>query len=673
MEVLDAGADSGRPDAPARGFRPDIDGLRALAILVVVAFHAELPGFTGGFVGVDVFFVISGYLISRNLLQESEHEGRVALGRFWARRIRRLVPALGVMLVVTLLLAVPVLSSFDLRTAAGDARAAALYVSNFRFADQTSGYFAAGTERSVFLHTWSLGVEEQFYLAWPLVFAAVCTTSRRRRATTRAQLGFVLALILAGSLAWSLALTARGSTMAFFGPFGRAWEFAAAGLLVILFPRPIRTRWWRTVAASAGVAAIAWSTFAFDGSDTYPGARALIPCIGALLLIAACGSGVDDRTFVERILVLPPVRWIGRVSYSWYLWHWPLIVLAVLWLDDGSWRIRTAAAAASLAVAALAHHLVENPVRFSRSLASAPRATYALGAAVTAAALLATVVVDRSADAEVARSSLLRDVDQAKGQWLTLECPAERSTRGGVEYCEEGDAGAGRTVLVVGDSHGRVWQHAFGEAGRRANVRVVVRWLGWCPAIPVEVDEYFGIDHEGCIRFREDTASLVDELHPDAVVLVDSVGYESHVLDGRGNLVEDPDEQAAVWSRAFRDHVEELRRLTRVATVSGTPVLPTDPTACIAEHDALEPCTPSRSEALRSGNRLRAAEQRVLAEMGDVRSLDITHDLCDESSCRLAIDGTITYVDQSHLSFGYTRRHVDEIARLLDALVSGSG
>ena len=417
-----------------------MDGLRAVAIVLVVAFHVGLAGFSGGFIGVDVFFVISGFLITRGLVAESERQGRPALLRFWARRVRRLVPALGLMLVVVLGLALVVVPFVEWQTVASQARAAALYVSNLAFARQATDYFAPNIDTSLFLHTWSLGVEEQFYLLWPLLVLAVCVVVKDRPAPRRAALAVTFGVTFAASLALCIVQTANGSAYAFFGLPARAWEFAAAGLLAIA-PVPDSWRGARlaVVSASLGIAALALATATYSQDSTYPGYRALLPVIGALLVIhggTARRSTTDPAAVagstnpVSATLALPPLQWLGRVSYSWYLWHWPFILLAVQWVGRDSVPVRAGAALVALGVGVVAHAIVENPARFDPRLVRSRRLTYSMGAAITALVLVVSVGLDERGQRRlVPRTIRLADLGGRVGPEVRLRAPDAHARR----------------------------------------------------------------------------------------------------------------------------------------------------------------------------------------------------------------------------------------------------
>ncbi len=265
-------------------FRSDLDGLRAVAIVLVVGYHIGLTGFDGGFVGVDVFFVLSGFLITRNLLGELDRRD-VSLTRFWAKRIRRLMPALTLVTVMTLAASMLVLTPFDWAATARDGLASLFYVSNITFAQQSLNYFAGGVERSPFLHTWSLSVEEQFYLVWPIAFAVLARLVRSP-GVRRAVLGLLFASTSAVSFLLAMKLTARGTPWSFFSLPTRAWEFGLAGLLALVARSPRFTSGPQaaSVVAGCGGVLLAVSLLVLDGSSRHPGMVTLLPVTGTLQL-----------------------------------------------------------------------------------------------------------------------------------------------------------------------------------------------------------------------------------------------------------------------------------------------------------------------------------------------------------------------------------------------------
>lgn len=328
-----------RRDKPASGqkilsatqFRPDIEGLRAVAILTVVLYHAGVPGLRGGFVGVDVFFVVSGFLITGLLVREVARTGTVGLASFYAARARRLLPAAAVVLVATSVAAAVLLPPLQARKVLGDTVAAALYLGNYRFAIEGTDYLA-DTAPSPLQHYWSLGVEEQFYLVWPALILGVAWWLRRRsagggRGTASLPYFVVLAVLAGGSLALCVLWTRTLPAWAFFSLPTRAWELAIGGLVALT-----ATQWRRlppvcaAVVGWGGLALILATCNQIGAATPYPGTAALLPVLGTALVIGA-GCATPDLG-VGRLLSKPVLRAIGRVSYSWYLWHWPALLLA---------------------------------------------------------------------------------------------------------------------------------------------------------------------------------------------------------------------------------------------------------------------------------------------------------------------------------------------------------
>ena len=355
-------------------YRGDIDGLRAVAVTLVVLFHVGLSVLPGGFVGVDVFYVISGFLITGLLVRELRSSGTVSITNFYARRVRRLLPLSALVLVTTAIASRFLAPVLDRPGIGLDIRAAAMYVANWHYASASTQYMAS-TGKSPVLHYWSLSVEEQFYVLWPLLLLLVSIGAARRSW----QVGFrriavTLGALGAASFALSVVTTTASGPFAFFGLHTRAWEMAVGAGLSLATDRWLR--WpalWSISLGWIGLLMILASAGLLTGDTPYPGSAAALPVLGTAMLLA---SGAAQTSWsVGRLLSLPPVRYLGRISYAWYLWHWPcLVLLGGVGADSaegagdqsaggaGVTRL-VAAIAASLALSVLSHHFVENPAR----------------------------------------------------------------------------------------------------------------------------------------------------------------------------------------------------------------------------------------------------------------------------------------------------------------------
>ncbi|MCW2994172.1 MAG: acyltransferase, partial [Conexibacter sp.] len=490
--------------AGAHGIRPEIQALRALAVSLVVAWHLWPAAVPGGFVGVDVFFAISGFLITTLLLREVEATGRVSLRDFWARRARRILPAaltvVGACALATALL-VPVT---DWARFFGDFRASTLYVQNWHLAGQAVDYLHASDGPSPVQHFWSLAVEEQFYLVWPLVIlGAVLVTRGRGERTRRLVLLGALGTITAVSLAYGIAHTHSHPADAYFATTTRGWELGAGALLALLPQREHSPAWVRAMLSWIGLAAIGVAAFAYTNATPFPGLAAALPVLGAVAVIRA--GAPSSFGAPAPLLRLAPLQRLGDLSYSVYLWHWPLIVLAPYALHhDLDTPTRLGILMLTLLLSLLSKALIEDPVRRARVL-TRHRARWTFVAAATASLTLLAltnvgtqhVQAEIHHDAQITQRTLAhkprcfgaaardprRTCVNAKLTRTVVPTPVQApkmdnapckvvESSGRIRVCAFGaEAAPGiRTVALIGDSHASHWRSALDA---------VVKARGW--------------------------------------------------------------------------------------------------------------------------------------------------------------------------------------------------
>jgi len=395
---------------PKIAFRADLQGLRAVAITLVVLAHAGMPGMAGGFVGVDVFFVLSGYLITGILVREYAASGEIQLAAFIARRLRRLLPALLVMLILVMLIGRLLLSGHEFTEQTASVGYAATWTSNLFFAFTAFDYFAELHFRDLFLHTWSLGVEEQYYLLWPTLSLLLMALAKWHLVNRggRSFLLLSLGMLFVSSLGLSLYWTSIAPTWAFYLMPSRVWQFAlGAGVFVWLemdrmYLEAIFSKFpamWVSAARSMGIALIFGSAILVSPDLVYPGLWALLPSFGAAMVIAA-GSR-NGNGLIDRLLSHPGMVWLGDRSYSWYLWHWPLLMLGFAWGLKGNPTATTALVCLSLGIAMVSYREVELPFwkgQFHRMCPAMSIWISILGIAVVAVGLSQMHLISRDGD-----------------------------------------------------------------------------------------------------------------------------------------------------------------------------------------------------------------------------------------------------------------------------------
>ncbi|SDF67618.1 Peptidoglycan/LPS O-acetylase OafA/YrhL, contains acyltransferase and SGNH-hydrolase domains [Cellulosimicrobium cellulans] len=653
-------ARAGTGAAPDR-FRLDVQGLRAVAVAAVVLYHAGVPWLPGGYVGVDVFFVISGFLITGHLLRSLETDGRLGLAEFYARRARRILPASFAVLVVTMVVAALTLGPVRVREAAVDALATAAYVPNLLFAHRGTQYLEETEPPSLFQHYWSLGVEEQFYLLWPLLLVGFFAVRRSHRVLT----ALVGAVVVVSFVACAV-LTVGSQPWAFFGLPARAWELAAGGLVAALLHRGAALpRGLAVPIGWAGLGAVVAAVLLLDAATPFPAPWAALPVAGTAAVVLA-GASAGARGPVA-VLARPSMVWVGGISYSLYLVHWPAMTLpqAILGRTEPLpvlWQLLVAAACVPVAWAS--YRYLETPFRTAPRLRSAsPRRVGAVALSATCAVALGAGlmvgVADRapqSSGAVVASGDLRRSPEGTAVVPANLEpslaeagddlpvvyadgCQLDAAEQEPARSCRYGaDPGAPRVVLF-GDSHASQLVPALLPLADAGAVVLEVMTKSGCPAADLDVVTGRGQPYPTCSPWRGRVLDRLASDPPSAVVVADYAG-QSGAPDGARFGAQE-------WTDALGRTLGALPGATPVLVVGDTPTPGASPTACLSVHldDAAACALPSDAR----NTVVHEAERRAAARAG-ARFVTLDEYLCDDASCPAVIDDTLVYRDGTHLT-----------------------
>ncbi|MET7752457.1 acyltransferase family protein [Micromonospora sp. NPDC005367] len=693
------------------GFRGDVEGLRAVAVVLVLAGHAGQQLVPGGFVGVDVFFVISGFLITGLLVSEVNKTGRLSLSGFYARRAKRLLPAAAVVLVATLVLTFAFLPRTRWSATGWDVVSSGLYVMNWRLAEQSVDYLAANRAPSILQHFWSLGVEEQFYLVWPLLLVAALWLGRRRHART----GFLLtalALVAVPSFAWSVWLTDDNPARAYFVTTTRMWELALGGFVALLAGHLHRLpRAAAAVLAWSGLAAIVASALLLSESSAVPGYLALAPTLGTAAVIA--GGLTAGRAGPAVVLAAGPVCAVGAISYSLYLWHWPLLVVAEARFGELTTSAGLAVAAASAVPAVLTYRYVENPIRRSETLAWQPTRSLQLGAVCTGVAVVAGLAFQLTVwppAAPPAPPSLAVPTVAANGTPAALTSPAvagaaalgdspttsaagipvdrvgafvpnplvagqdgpdawkngchtdQRSSA--VRPCLYGDPNSSFTVALAGDSHAAQWLPALQRVAVSKQWRLKSYTKSSCPFINgvVALDSK---PYPSCTEWNEKLrGALTGDERPDLLVV--STSFYVMIRDG-----------APVSSGAQDAFADALGRTWAEMTSAGIPVVVLrdtpyhgkDIAECVSENPRkLTRCASRRDEVLIGGGG--PAHEAAARQNDKVHLVDLNNAICPRDRCAPVIGGVLIYRDNNHITATYAATLAPRLAKALDRVLA---
>ncbi len=661
--------------------RAEIQALRALAVALVVVFHLWPAVLPGGFIGVDVFFVISGFLITSLLLREIDRTGRISLPGFWARRARRILPAALVTLAVCAVATIVWVPLNDWPQFFAELRASTAYVQNWRLAATAVDYFAAAASvHSPVQHFWSLSVEEQFYLVWPVLLLGACAR--------RWSVGLVMAALTLLSLGYSIRTTAANPAAAYFITPTRAWEFGAGGLLAWA---PARAR-PSAVLSAAGLGAIVAAAFAYTVETPFPGAAALLPVLGT---VAAVRAGAPTRA-----LGFAPVQFLGGISYSAYLWHWPLLTLAPFVTGrEVHTDTRIVILMLTVLLAWLSKILIEDPVRAARFL-TRRRASFTL--AVAGAATAGVIAVTAQASLHV--QNQIRASRQVSQRILSAHphcfgaaamdpdrpcvnprlrlsvvptpieartlpnAPCRRiGTMHGKKVCEFGvtAARATDTVALVGDSHAGMWRVALDVVARAHRWRGVHMGHASCP-LSVAVRDIPEPNRSSCTAWRR----LVFKwfaAHPEAGTL-----FVSELSGGRGVLRRPGQSPLAAEIAGYTSAWKSLPPTVKhIVVIRDTPKADPGTADCIQRaiarrRPAGTACAMRRSGALDQDP---AAVAAARMRSSRVQILDMTRYLCDRSRCFPVIGGALVYKDTTHMLGPFATTLGPYAQRELDRLI----
>ncbi|RAX17264.1 acyltransferase [Pseudarthrobacter sp. AG30] len=703
--VLRTRAEMRRTEA-VNATRKDIQALRALAVGLVVLNHLWPARLPGGYVGVDVFFVISGYLISKHLLGELERSNRINLGQFYSRRIRRLLPAATLVASVSLLAAWALLPFSRWLAIAQETIASVLYVENWVLAAKSVDYSAHNEAASTVQHYWSLSVEEQFYLVWPLLFLGLSLVAIRFRLRRRALLALGVVLVCALALAFCIWFTYSNRSPAYFVTPARAWEFGAGALIALGGPHAMAALRLRLpdhhlaisgTAQYLGYGLIAYSALAYNEQTFFPGFAAVVPVAGTVLVIA---SGPNSPFWSpNQLLSARPIQLLGDVSYSLYLWHWPLIVLAPALVGHSlGTRDKAVLLVAAVALAYLSKKFIEDPGRTKLLRGAKPIRVFAAMAVAAAmvAALCGGLLLNfgKAQAAEAAKlesligepchgarsldprnncsdpfgAAKVANVGQNEAPWFSApEChpsadPVVYEDQQILADCDfTGGAQPEATVWLVGDSHAEQWKAALYELARIHKWKLKESLLGGCPFINVNRAAFMGAaadqhSQERCLGWSTQVSDRIVKEKPD-MVFVSSFGAGETIDDGTGRPQMDQYKDSVTkrfgdWTAAgsrvfvFRDPPLTLHR-TSPDCVSLNPQQPVT-------------CTNAREEALAPDPVAEAAKS-----MGkpNVKVLDLSDQFCDGQRCYAVIGGLQVYFDNDHAARSYIRSLVPVLSQ----------
>jgi peptidoglycan/LPS O-acetylase OafA/YrhL len=664
---------SGKISVEHKVLRSDIQALRALAITTVVIFHLWPGRLPGGFVGVDVFFVISGFLITTHLLKSVENK-TFKISNFWVRRVRRLLPASFTVLISTaiaVLVFVPVQLWLQWLK---EIQASILYFENWILAIDAVDYLALSNEASPTQHFWSLSVEEQFYIVWPLLIAVALLFVRKRSPQVqRISMLAILVLITLSSLIYGICLTQAEPAIAYFSTPVRAWEFGAGAL--VAFAPAVKNKVVAEITSVIGLALIAYASFTFTSALPFPGLWALVPVLGAAaVIVGSANSGLLGKVFEFK-----PFQWLGERSYSIYLWHWPIIILLPYAIGaELTTETKLAAFALTLVLATITTAFIEKPFLPGGSIPTFKPITVFSSLIVVSGILVgslavgiahanAVIAAEKEKTDDIVNGSLdcfgagARAPGKApcldpdlKGLYPSLATAAADNfwpeecvvtNREDVEpiACEVGKANSTTRIALVGDSHAKHYAAAFVDLAKKNNWSVEIFVKGGCPFSTAERSRDDTVLTKACTVYVQNMQKIISEKKYDLVITSQKNGVE-WITAGKSQEETAIEGLEEAWSTVISQGIPVL-------AIKDSPMPIPKVIRCL-EIKAPKDCTLSRSEAFLFDPQIQAVE-RLNSQLVSLVEFDDVY--CDQSKCFSVIGNAIVYRDANHLTSTFTR------------------
>jgi peptidoglycan/LPS O-acetylase OafA/YrhL len=602
-----------------------IEGIRAVAILLVIAAHAGIPGFEAGFIGVDIFFVISGFLITRLLMKEILEKGSINFSNFYIRRLQRLLPALIVVIIITGAVLNYILPKHDQLTHMGAGASASVWVSNIYFAFSTINYFGTDASANAFTHTWSLGVEEQFYLIWPALMILLWLYKRSLN-----NLALLLSGVAAISFLSCMYLSTFAPLKAFYLMPLRVWQFALGGLVFFLLKN---TNKGNSLWGYAGLTLLLFALIAIDKNQTYPSLFAVLPTVATALIIYAC---LNSTPFIlKKYLSAQFMQILGKTSYSWYLWHWPVLIIGKNLFVSESVITNTSLCIFSWMLAFLTFKIIESPIRYSSLLQSKPFWKLTIFFFIMLLTCLSFIRWHNKAALNVMNYNELTSATHSLPIIYKMGCDQWYKSSE-VKPCYFGNPDASKTALLLGDSIGAQWFPAIEKAFINHGWRLIVLTKSACPMIDGTLFyKTIGRDYTECEKWKNEVINKLAELSPDLIILGSARGYALSPTE---------------WQKRSENFLKKIvASTTKLYIIRPTPELPFNGPQCL--YNGKSDCTNKNDSPIDDETWSTVIEASKISPK--IFPIDLNEAVCPQNLCSARNSEFIIYRDQKHLTASF--------------------